>query len=451
MIAPRTRGRVYLQSFMDALLTFSSFWAYLFVFILLQPGDARVEVDDLGAALFYSLAGLAAVILQGFKTIYARPEWWTQSWKQCHRLSLNQVVWVGLTLCVAIVAIGDFSTSRLFLFSWILLLYGVLLLANRFLPPKIVETVFDGRRERIAVLGRVDSTETLESWRKYQEQMGAEFFDYIPDYSIAGMASLERLMTDRHVTQLILLELPELKFHLQHVLTVSERVGAKVMLLDQHEQTFRHKVELRDEGGLQFVSLKVEPLEKAHNQFLKRVVDFSGAGTFVVLFCPLMLLVALIQKLTSSGTILLHEPRVSLKGDVFRITKFRTMSEDGSVSSFSRVLCRYRIDDWPQILNVLKGEMSLVGPRPHRPEQNEEFAVAMRNYHLRSDVKPGITGLAQVRGFRGKPHSDEEVAGRVRADVEYVENWSLGLDMMILLKTAFGRISAGRPANQSHV
>jgi lipopolysaccharide/colanic/teichoic acid biosynthesis glycosyltransferase len=362
---------------------------------------------------------------------------------------LNQVVWVALTVCVAIVAIGDFSTSRLFLLSWLVLLYALLLAANRFLPRKIVETVFEGRRERIAVLGNAESTETLASWRKYQEQIGTEFFDYIPDFSIAGMANLERLMTDRHVTQLILLELPEIKFNLQHVLTVSERVGAKVLLLDQHEQAFRHKVELHDEGGLQFVNLKVEPLEKAHNRFLKRIVDLIGAGVFLVQFYPLMLLVAIIQKLVLRGPIFIREPRVGMKGDVFQIIKFRTNGEGGGVSSFSRMLCRFGIDEWPQVLNVLKGEMSLVGPRAHWPDQNDEFARAKRNYHVRSDVKPGITGLAQVRGLRGKPQSEQEVARRVSADVEYVENWSLSLDVMILLKTCLHPNSAKAANNQT--
>ncbi len=119
MIAPRTRGRVYLQSFMDALITFSTFWAYLFVFILLQPGDMRATTENLGASLIYSLVGLVAVMLQGFRTIYTHPQWWNESWRESHKLSLNQVTWVGLALCVAIVAMEDLTSSRAFLFLWL--------------------------------------------------------------------------------------------------------------------------------------------------------------------------------------------------------------------------------------------------------------------------------------------------------------------------------------------
>ena len=451
MIAPRTRGRVYLQSFMDALITFSTFWAYLFVFILARPGDAQFQLDGLGAALFYSLTALAAVIAQGFKTIYSHPQWWTPHWEHSHRLSLNQAIWVALTLCVAIVAIGDFTSSRFFLFSWLVVLYISLLLANRFLPRKIIEALFEGRSERIVIMGQTKSIETLASWREYQEKAGAEIFEYIPDFSIADMANLERMMTDRHVTQLILMELPDLKFNLHHVLEVCDRVGARALLWNNLAGVFRHKLEASDEHGLQVIGLKVEPLEKAHNRFLKRVVDLVGALSFILIVSPGFALLCLLQKIFSPGPLFLREPRVGTKGDFFRIIKLRTTNTNGTTGVFGGLLCRTAIDEWPQLINVLKGEMSLVGPRAHWPEQNEEFARVLRNYYIRSDVKPGITGLAQVRGFRGRPRSDQEIERRVRADVEYVENWSLGLDVVILIRTLFPERAPERDENEDHV
>src|SRR5688572_3179954 len=113
MIAPRTRGRVYLQSFMDALITFSTFWLCLFVFVLLHHGDARAQLEAIGAALVYSLVALTAVMLQGFRTIKTRAEWWAATWKESHKLASDQAWWVALALCAALVAVGDIATSRM--------------------------------------------------------------------------------------------------------------------------------------------------------------------------------------------------------------------------------------------------------------------------------------------------------------------------------------------------
>jgi lipopolysaccharide/colanic/teichoic acid biosynthesis glycosyltransferase len=450
MIAPRTRGRVFLQSFMDALITFSSFWAYLFIFILLEKGDSRAQVEALGAALIYSLAGLAAVLLQGLSSIYEKPHWWTPNWRESHHLAFSQVTWVGLALCVALAAIGDFDTSRAFLFSWLVLLYFCLLLGNRFFPRKITETVYEGRRERTVILGSMDESHALSSWREYQEKIGGEFFEYIPDFSIADMANLERLMRERHVTQLVLTQMPETRFNLHYVMDICDRVGARLLYFSNLERLFRHRLAVADEGSLQFIGLKDEPLERAHNRLVKRAVDVIGAALFISIVVPLFLLIGLVQRITSAGPLFKTEPRVALKGDLFRIFKFRTGNQDGSSHWFGQFLCRWGIDEWPQILNVLKGEMSLVGPRAHWPEQSEDFARVMRNHYIRSDVKPGITGLAQVRGFRGIPHSEGEIVQRVEADVEYVENWSLGLDMVILWRTCWQGLR-GRRAPGSKV
>ena len=437
MIAPRTRGRVYLQSFMDALITFSTFWAYLFVFILLQPGNARSTTENLGASLIYSLVGLVAVMLQGFRTIYTAPQWWSPSWRESHKLSLNQVTWVALTLCIAIVAMGDLTSSRAFLFLWLPLLYGCLLVANRFLPRKITETVYDGRQERTMLLGNMESASGLNGWRPFQERMDADIFDYVPDFSIAGIASLERVMRDRNVTRVILMEVPELKFNLNYILEICDRVGARLLLFSEASLLFRHKVAMSEEAGMQFVQLKDEPLELGHNRFLKRGLDLSVAGTCVVAFAPAFVLLWMFQQISSRGPVFTREPRVGLKGEMFNVLKFRTRHPDGSEFWFGKLLCRWQIDEWAQIFNVVRGEMSVVGPRGHWPEQLEDFARVLRNYYIRSEVKSGITGLAQVRGFRGKPHSEEEIVRRVEADVEYVENWSLGLDLSILVRTAW--------------
>ena len=420
---------------MDAVIAFSTFWAYLFVFILLVQGDSRAQLDMLGAALFYSLTVLAAIILQGFRTIYSRRNWWRANWSISHKLSLNQTFWAALALCIALAAIGDINTSRIFLLSWLALLYCCLLLANRYLPGKIIETVSDGRAERTMLLGELSPN--LFPWRDYLEMSGSEIFEYIPDFSIQEIANLERVFNDRNVTEVVFVEVPKQSTYLRSVMEICDRVGVRCTLLSDHEELFRHKVSISTEGGLQFVELKNEPLEAAHNKFLKRVSDLVLVSTFFLFTCALFGLIAFIQQLASRGPVFSREPRVDLAGKTFEILKFRTKHLDARSFAFGNFLCRYSIDEWPQIFNVFKGETSVVGPRAHWPEQNEAFARAMQNHYIRSDVKPGITGLAQIRGLRGKPASDEDIERRVAADLEYIETWSISLDFLILLKTVW--------------
>src|SRR5687768_3392236 len=172
MIARRNRGRVYLQSFMDALITFSTFWVFLFVFILLQRTDSQSQLEALGAALFYSCIALAAVIGHGFRTVHSRPDWWAPTWEESHKLSSHQVLWVALLLAAALLAVGDMATSRVFLTVWLLVLYGCLLMANRFLPQKIIEAVYEGRKERALLLMNAEAPDGLQKWRAYRDKIG---------------------------------------------------------------------------------------------------------------------------------------------------------------------------------------------------------------------------------------------------------------------------------------
>ena len=181
---------------------------------------------------------------------------------------------------------------------------------------------------------------------------------------------------------------------------------------------------------------------------LKRLIDVLGAGLGLVFLLPLFILIASLICLESRGNPIFQQRRTGYKGKTFVIYKFRTMSvaEDGdrvvqAVRGDSRVtqlgsfLRRSSIDELPQLLNVFKGEMSLVGPRPHAVAHDEYYGQAITGYSGRFDAKPGITGLAQVSGFRGGTEDIALMAARVARDVDYIRHWSLWLDMQILLRT----------------
>jgi len=184
-------------------------------------------------------------------------------------------------------------------------------------------------------------------------------------------------------------------------------------------------------------------------QFVKRCFDVTGAASMLLLLSPLMVLTALLIKLDSHGPALFFQTRNGFNGRAFRIVKFRTMHvleddpdtirqatiHDSRVTRLGRWLRRTNIDELPQFFNVLYGNMSLVGPRPHAVAHNSKYGKLIANYAFRHHVKPGMTGWAQVNGYRGQTPSAEVMARRIEFDLWYINNWSIWLDIKILIRT----------------
>jgi putative colanic acid biosynthesis UDP-glucose lipid carrier transferase len=192
--------------------------------------------------------------------------------------------------------------------------------------------------------------------------------------------------------------------------------------------------------------LSLTNLERA----VKRTLDVVLSLTAIGLLWPLILIAAVAVKLDSPGPVIFRQRRSGLNGKEFFIFKYRTMTvlEDGPivtqacrddlrVTRVGKFFRRSSIDELPQLFNVLKGDMSLIGPRPHALAHDKEYRVHIREYVFRHHVKPGITGWAQVNGLRGETASFEQMAERVKLDLWYINNWSLGLDINILLRTCF--------------
>lgn len=181
---------------------------------------------------------------------------------------------------------------------------------------------------------------------------------------------------------------------------------------------------------------------------LKRAMDILVAGGALLFFAPLLALVAVLIKLESPGPVLFRQSRGGLNGQAFTIFKFRSMRcqengakvvqakrDDDRMTTLGRIIRKTSIDELPQLLNVLKGDMSIVGPRPHALAHDEQYGAAIANYHLRFRARPGLTGLAQIKGLRGGTSAVEAMAARIDADNEYIERWTLGGDVKILLMT----------------
>jgi putative colanic acid biosynthesis UDP-glucose lipid carrier transferase len=202
-------------------------------------------------------------------------------------------------------------------------------------------------------------------------------------------------------------------------------------------------------GGMPMLAVCESPF-RGINALVKRASDLALATAILIPIAPLMLALALGVKLTSPGPVLFRQRRYGLDGREIVIYKFRTMvcCEDGGVirqatrddpriTRFGAFLRRHSLDELPQFFNVLQGRMSVVGPRPHAVAHNEMYRRLIRGYMIRHKVRPGITGLAQVNGLRGETDSVEKMRARIECDLAYLRNWSLLLDLRIVVKTVF--------------
>ncbi|MBV8849114.1 MAG: exopolysaccharide biosynthesis polyprenyl glycosylphosphotransferase [Methylobacteriaceae bacterium] len=217
-------------------------------------------------------------------------------------------------------------------------------------------------------------------------------------------------------------------------------------VLDRFVDARIHKI-----GEIASLNLIGRPLSTL-DVLIKRAFDVVAAAGALVLLWPLFLLIALLIKRDSPGPVLFFQRRYGFNQEPFRIAKFRTMStldddrhvkhtseNDERITRIGRWMRRYNIDELPQLLNVLRGEMTLVGPRPHALAHDQQFEQTIALYARRHNVKPGITGWAQVNGFRGGISNDEKIRMRIEHDLFYIDNWTLLLDLRILFLTVFSR------------
>lgn len=217
-----------------------------------------------------------------------------------------------------------------------------------------------------------------------------------------------------------------------------------IRLIPDLFQLLTLKAHVQDLDGFPVISIDDVPLRGGW-RVLKRLTDIVAAGLGLVILSPFFLLFGILVKLTSKGPVFYHQGRVGLDGRSFKIHKFRTMVSDAEketgpvfarpddprITRVGRFLRKYSIDEWPQLVNIFRGEMSLVGPRPERPEFVKAFTERIPKYMLRHKMKSGLTGWAQVHGLR----QDTSIDKRLEHDFYYIQNWSYGLDLKILWLT----------------
>lgn len=234
---------------------------------------------------------------------------------------------------------------------------------------------------------------------------------------------------------------------LENIVDLCEKSGVHTKFIPDYNSLVPSQPYTEDLMGLPVINIRYVPLTNTLNWVCKRAVDIVGSATGIILFSPIMLIVALAVKLTSRGPIIFKQERVGLHNKTFKMYKFRTMEiqkaqaeqkawtvkDDPRVTKIGRFLRHTSLDELPQLFNILAGEMSLVGPRPERPQFVEKFREEIPRYMIKHQVRPGLTGWAQINGYRG----DTSIRKRIEHDLFYIENWTMSLDFKIMFLTIF--------------
>lgn len=234
---------------------------------------------------------------------------------------------------------------------------------------------------------------------------------------------------------------------LEEIVSLCEKSGVHTKFIPDYNSMIPSRPYTEDLQGLPVINIRYVPLTNTLNWMVKRAVDITGSVFGIVLFSPVMLLTALLVRFTSSGPVIFRQERVGLHNKSFYMYKFRTMEvqkesaekgawtvrDDPRVTKVGRFLRKTSIDELPQFFNILKGDMSLVGPRPERPLFVEKFKEEIPRYMIKHQVRPGLTGWAQIHGYRG----DTSIRKRIEYDIFYIENWTLGMDIKIMFLTIF--------------
>lgn len=257
---------------------------------------------------------------------------------------------------------------------------------------------------------------------------------------------LENILEKNMVDEVIVaLEPHEIQF-MKQVLDAADKLGARISIIPFYNDYIPAHPSIDVVGKTKLINMRATPLDNVLLRACKRCMDIAGALVLIVLTSPLMLAAAAGVRLSSPGPVLFRQERVGKDKKPFRMYKFRSMRVTGTEDTgwstdndprktrFGSFIRKYSIDELPQFFNVLKGDMSLIGPRPEIPFHVNHFKEEIPLYLVRQQVRPGITGWAQVHGLRG----DTSIEKRVQYDIWYIENWSLWLDIKILFMTVFG-------------
>lgn len=456
-----------LKNRQEGLTTLHGIWVTIIVsglfieFSKIVQATGWIELVNRTNLSLYFLAVFAGTLL----SLRAYHHWASKlarlTWIEALRLTKQQMIRLALVLFAFVVVSKDTAVSRLFLGSFLVLASIAMLVCNRFLPGLICRLVFQTNTIPTLFVGSPRSITHLNRWIESKVNLGVETVGFLskdddtastagcPVQRLGAVSQLDTILREHFVGQIIVLQNYLDRHETQEVIGIAQKVGCRLHIFHNWAEEYSHSIVVDHEGDYTFFTLDDEPLENPINRVLKRAFDIAFALPVVAFVLPpLVLAVWFFQRRQAPGPVFYTQPRTGMTKRPFNIVKFRTMyvrrpgdearqasRDDDRIYPFGRFLRRTSLDEIPQFINVLVGDMSVAGPRPHLIRHDEEFSQLLKAYYTRHFVKPGITGLAQSRGFRGEISEVGMLEKRVRYDIFYINNWSFLLDLQIVFTT----------------
>ncbi len=445
---------------LDAMVIAAAYWFSWFLWLSgyvkeNDPGIGILSVETYFAALAAIVPGY--LILYNTFDLYSSKRTAKTIYEIFNIIKANTVGLLAVMVVLYAINIPDFSRGMVGVF------YGINIVAESLMRKSVRYGLRRMRRKgynvkHILLVGYSRAGEEYINKIKANPEWGYEVCGILDDHVPVGavykgvrvtgeIGTLQTVLTDNQLDEIgITLSLSDYD-RLEAIVKLCEKSGVHTKFIPDYNSVIPSRPYLEDLDGLAVVNIRRVPLNNMANMLMKRLVDIAGALVAIVLCSPFMLTAAIAVKVTSRGPLIFKQERVGLHNKPFQMYKFRSMEvqsdaeekkgwtvkNDPRVTKVGRLLRSTSIDELPQLFNVLKGDMSMIGPRPERPLFVEKFREEIPRYMIKHQVRPGITGWAQVNGYRG----DTSIKKRIEYDLYYIENWSMAFDMKILFLTFF--------------
>lgn len=435
------------HTLITAVLSYIGFIAAYFIRFYLMPGVINYSFT------LYSLMGLASALLHYViysLFFYSQMNLYRRYTRLVQRTVLCEILCVGLTLA-ALFLINLPLVSRMAVF-----IAGVLdtvfICAKHYVVLRAYTALHrSGIYQRNTLLiGEGPTAQRYASTVLAQPEAGHHLVGYVAAWMfepgstrLGGYDDLESVLAATPVDEAII-ALPAHEYiRLDHIICLCEKYGVPLRIIPCYEERISYQIVTSKFEDIQMIGIRDIPLNRLYNAFIKRFFDILISLSALIVLSPLILVIAIGVRISTRDTIFFAQTRIGKNKKPFKMLKFRSMrtndeedsawstNEDDRRTFFGALIRKLSIDELPQLINVLKGDMSIVGPRPEIPHFVEQFRDEVPLYMIRHMVKPGMTGLAQVSGYRG----DTSIRGRIDCDIAYIENWTIWLDIRIILRT----------------